>query len=68
MALSNPRPGPTLVVPPPLSTGPVSYTTTWTTADVGALHTVEAQYSLTAEQAQKFAVQVVNFLLELGGH
>jgi hypothetical protein len=29
---------------------------------------VEAQYSLTAEQAQKLGVQVVSYILGLGGH
>ena len=32
------------------------------------LRDVEAQYSLTAEQAQKYGVQVVNYLLAIGGH
>ncbi|HZJ25554.1 MAG TPA: Calx-beta domain-containing protein, partial [Acidimicrobiia bacterium] len=68
LAISKPRPAPAPIVPPPSSTGPVAYTTTWITTDVAALRTVEAQYWLTAEQAQKLGVQIVGFLLALGGH
>jgi hypothetical protein len=68
LARTQPRPAPAPIVPPPPSTGPVAYTTTWTASDVGTLRDIEAQYSLTAEQAQKFGVQVVSYLLALGGH
>ena len=68
LATSQPRPAPAPIMPPPPSTGPVAYTTTWTASDVGLLRDVEAQYSLTAEQAQKLGVQVVNYLLAIGGH
>ncbi len=68
LAISQPRPAPAPIVPPPPSTGPVAYTTTWTASDVELLRDVEAQYSLTAEQAQKYSVQVLNFLLAIGGH
>ena len=68
LAISQPRPAPAPMVPPPPSTGPVAYTTTWTASDVGLLRDVEAQYSITAEQAQKVGVQVVNYLLAIGGH
>lgn len=64
---AHPRPAPSPIVPPPMSTGPVAYSTTWTTADVGSLKDIEAQYSLTAEQAQKEATLFVSFLLALGG-
>jgi Calx-beta domain-containing protein len=64
---AHPRPAPAPIVPPPMSTGPVAYSTTWTTGDVGSLKDIEAQYSLTAEQAQKEATLFVSFLLALGG-
>ena len=55
-------------MPPPPSTGPFAYTTTWTTTDVGALRDVEAHYTLTAEQAQHLGVELINYLLAIGGH
>ncbi|MGZ6779739.1 MAG: hypothetical protein ACXVGO_12165 [Mycobacterium sp.] len=64
---TQPRPTATLIAPP-TSTGPVSYTTTWTSADIGFLRVVQAQYFLTPEQAQKWGVQVLNYLLVAGGH
>jgi alpha-tubulin suppressor-like RCC1 family protein len=67
LALSNPRPEPSTPTPP-VVTGPVSYTTTWTAADIDALQEVQAQYSLTPQQAQKYGVQLINFLLALGGN
>jgi hypothetical protein len=68
LAISNPRPAPSPMNPPPSSIGPVAYTTTWTIADIPLIQDVEAQWSLTPEQAQKFGVQLVDFLLALGGH
>jgi lysophospholipase L1-like esterase len=67
LASAHPRPAPSPIVPPP-STGPVAYSTTWTGADVALLKSVEAQYTLTAPQAQKFSVVFISFLLALGGH
>jgi surface antigen len=67
LALSNPRP-PAEVAMPPSLVGPITYTSTWTAADIGQLRDVQAQYSLTPEQAQKFGVQLVSFLLILGGN
>jgi alpha-tubulin suppressor-like RCC1 family protein len=67
LALSSPRPEPSTPTPP-VVTGPVSYTTTWTAADIDALQEVQAQYSLTPQQAQKYGVQLINFLLALGGN
>jgi len=67
LAISNPRPEPSTPTPP-VVTGPVSYTTTWTAADIDALQEVQAQYSLTPQQAQKYGVQLINFLLILGGN
>lgn len=66
-ALSNPRP-PAEVATPPALGGPNAYTTHWTSADIGLLWDVQAQYSLTPEQAQKFGVNFITFLLILGGH
>ena len=68
LAIATPRPAPAPMVPPPSSAGPVAYTTTWTASDVGVLRDVEAQYRLTAEQAQKAGVQFVGFLLAMAGH
>ncbi len=63
-----PPPGPTPLIPPPSNTGTVSYTTNWAPSEIPALHGVMAQYSLSAEQAQKLGVLLVSFLLALGGH
>lgn len=68
LAISHPRPPRTPIVPPPDTSGPVAYTGTWTAGDVGFLRTVEAQYTLNAEQAQKLGVQLVNYLLAISGH
>ena len=68
LAISQPHPAPAPVVPPPPSTGPIAFTTTWISSNVGLLRDIEAQYSLTAEQAQKYGVQVVSFLLAIDGH
>jgi hypothetical protein len=67
LASVQPRPASAPMVPPPASTGPVAYTTTWSASDVAVLREVEAQYSLTAEQAQKLGVQVVSFFLATAG-
>jgi hypothetical protein len=64
---SHPRPTPTSVTPPPL-TGPVSWTTTWSNADIGFLRDVQAQYSLSPEAAQKFCTELLNYVLAINGH
>lgn len=66
-ALSNPRPAPEVAVPPALD-GPNTFTTHWTSTDIGLLWDVQAQYALTPEQAQKFGVNFITFLLILGGN
>jgi hypothetical protein len=64
---SHPRPAPSVVTPPPL-TGPVSWTTTWSSADIGYLRDVQAQYSLSPEAAQKFCTELLNYVLAINGH
>jgi hypothetical protein len=66
-ALSNPRPAPEVAAPPSLA-GPNAFTTQWTAADITNLWEVQAQYGLTPEQAQKFGVNLITFLLILGGN
>lgn len=67
LLIANPRPAPSKPTPPSL-TGTVRYTTTWGPGEIGFLRDVQAQYSMTPEQTQKFATQFVSFLLALGGH
>ncbi len=55
-------------IAPPVSTGPNSYTTPWSTADQPALVSVMRQYGLSPSEAQYFCVQLVGYLLALGGH
>ncbi len=55
-------------IPPPASPGPNSYTTAWSTGDQPALVTVMRQYGLTPPEAQLFSVQIVGYLLALGGN
>ena len=55
-------------IAPPVSTGPNSYTTSWSAADQSALVPVMGQYGVTPSEAQYFSVQLVGYLLALGGH
>ncbi len=55
-------------IAPPVTAGPNSYTTPWSTVDQGALVTVMRQYGVTPSEAQYFCVQLVGFLLAFGGH
>ncbi len=55
-------------VAPPASSGPHSYATAWSDADQGALVAVMRQYALTPSETQYFSVQLIGFLLALGGH
>ncbi len=55
-------------VPPPASSGPNSYTTPWSTVEQSALVSVMRQYGLSPQEAQYFSVELIGFLLALGGH
>ena len=48
--------------------GPTSITSTWSVADQPQLVSVANQFALTPSETQKFAVQLVGYLLSLGGH
>ncbi len=55
-------------IAPPVVSGPNSYTTPWSAADQSALATVMRQYGLMPNEAQYFSVEIVGYLLALGGH
>ncbi len=55
-------------ISPPASTGPNSYTTSWSATDQSALVSVMGQYGLMPNETQLFSVQLVGYLLALGGH
>jgi len=67
LAISNPRPAPTAVAAPSM-TGTASYATSWSGDQLPVLLGFQAQYGLGPEQAHKFAVNLVGFLLALDGH
>ncbi len=55
-------------ITPPAVSGPNSYTTPWSATEQGPLVSVMRQYGLKPNEAQSFCVQVVGYLLALGGH
>ncbi len=57
----------TPIVPPAMS-GPNSYTTSWSPSDQSALVSVMRQYGIMPNETQYFGVQLVGYLLALGGH
>ncbi len=61
-------PGVTPIAPPPANTGPTSVTTSWGSGEQPVLLEVCRRYALSPAEAQKFAVQVIGFLLALSGH
>ena len=50
------------------SAGPTSVTSTWATSDEAVLANMARQFGLTPAETQKYATQVVEYLLSLGGH
>ena len=58
---------PTPIEPPVAELGAVRVST-WAPADLGALTTVANQFALDDVGAHRFAVQLVGYLLALGGH
>jgi hypothetical protein len=53
---------------PPVSTGPNSYTTAYSTSEQSVLVAVMKKYGLSPTEAQYFSVMLVGYLLSLGGH
>ncbi len=60
--------GPPAPIAPPVSTGPNSTTTPWSAADQAALVSAMTKYGLAPSEAQYFCVQLVGYLLALGGN
>ena len=61
-------PGATPISPPPSNVGADAISSDWPTGDQPVLLSVAQKYALTPAEAQKFATQLVGFLLALGGH